>query len=77
MADWILLNGTKIDRAAFEANHAKANNQVWEKVSLSDAPEKPCLICQGIPLGAVAYRSATDILCAPCFERFVGPSTPP
>lgn len=80
MGDWILINGAKIDRAAFEANHARANDQVWEKIALvrDDGP-RTCLICgAGVPgEGVAAYTSSADILCAPCFDRFVGPSTPP
>jgi hypothetical protein len=81
MGDWILLNGERVDRAAFEANYAKALEQAWEKAALAnDEPIGSCLICAGaVPRGreTIAYRSFAGVLCAPCFERFVGPSTPP
>jgi hypothetical protein len=82
MADWILINGEKVDRAAFEANYAKANEQAWEKVALgANVLPRGCLICgaavQRETDRAIAYQSDVGTLCAPCFERFVGPSTPP
>jgi hypothetical protein len=81
VADWILINGAKIDRAAFEANYVRANDHAWEKIALGrDAEPRSCLICgAGVPgeAATVAYTSAVGILCAPCFNRFVGPSTPP
>lgn len=79
--DWILIDGKRVDRAAFEANYAKANAQACEKIVLApDATLRSCLICGGdVARGAatVAYTSSAGVLCAPCFERFVGPSTPP
>jgi hypothetical protein len=76
VADWILLNGAKVDRARFEANLDLAYEQDWEKAN-ADKPGT-CLICEGkIPQSSVAYVSPRAVLCAPCFERFVGPSTPP
>jgi hypothetical protein len=81
LAEWILINGAKIDRAAFEANYARANDHAWEKIALTrDDGARSCLICgAAVPdKGAtMAYASSAGILCAPCFERFVGPSTPP
>jgi len=79
--DWILIDGKKVDRAEFEARYAKADEQAWEKVALAGPLSPPsCLICEAAvarDAAAVVYASPAGVLCAPCFERFVGPSTPP
>jgi len=83
VADWILVDGVKVALADFEASYDKANNQVWEKVVIAAADGVAaghCLICgNAIPRERekYIYRSAVGVLCSPCFDRFVGPSTPP
>jgi hypothetical protein len=82
MSDWILINGEKVDRAAFEARYVKAIGHAWETTALAgDALPRRCLICGAdVPhkrAATVAYTSEAGILCAPCFDRFAGPSTPP
>jgi hypothetical protein len=83
MADWILINGVKVDLAGFEASCDKANNQAWEKVMTAEdgaVASGRCLICgDAIPRQRekYIYRSPAALLCSPCFDRFVGPSTPP
>ena len=83
MTDWILINGVKVDLVDFEASYDKANSQAWEKVMTAVAGEAVsgrCLICgDAIPREREKYihRSAAGVLCSPCFDRFVGPSTPP
>ena len=83
MNGWILVNGVKVDLADFEASHAKANDQIWEKVMIAGACGAGggrCLICGDmIPRERekYIYRSTVGVLCSPCFDRFVGPSTPP
>jgi len=83
VADWILVNGVKVDLADFEASYDKANSQAWEKVVTAAAGATVsgrCLICgDSIPRvrEGYLYRSNAGVLCSPCFDRFVGPSTPP
>jgi hypothetical protein len=75
-ADWLLLNGVKVDRAKFEASLDVAYGQAWEKTRVEKV--STCLICEAsIACETTAYVAPRGILCAPCFERFVGPSTPP
>jgi hypothetical protein len=80
---WILVNGVKVDLADFEASCDKANDQVWEKVIIAvtgRTVEGRCLICGDEiprPREKYTYRSPAGVLCSPCFDRFVGPSTPP
>ena len=81
MTDWILINGVKVDLADFEVSYDKANNHVWEKaMTAGEAISGRCLICaDAIPRAGENYIhwSAAGMLCSPCFDRFVGPSTPP
>ncbi len=76
MADYILINGTRIEREFFDENLAEARECTW---SISRVPVTPdhqhCLVCGvGMGSGDTAYCAGNRWLCKYCHDHFIAPA---
>ena len=73
VAEWIIVNGARIERSFLEANVAEARSCVWQKTRWATADDHGhCMICS-IALGDTdpCYRSKGGWLDEYCFGRFI------
>ena len=79
MPDWVIVNGTRIEKTYFEENVADAKKYVWEKLTWANetVSHHHCIICS-IPvpqvrglIGETAYKSVGGYLCEHCHDTFV------
>ena len=73
VADWILVNGARIERSYFEANVQEACSVEWNIQTTSRSEgHAHCIICGiAIPEGAARMVSPNGDLCMYCFDEFV------
>lgn len=73
MAEYILVNGARVEREFFDDNLAEARGCTWklERVPAS-SDHHHCLVCGiGIESGAAAYRSGSRWLGKYCYDHFL------
>jgi len=73
VAEWVMVNGARIERSFLEENVSEARGYSWQCARW----EKPndhghCMICTvALAGGDVCYQSEGGWLCSYCFERFI------
>ena len=78
MAEWIDINGAKIEKQFLEENVAEAKTSTWKPAQWpKNLDHSHCIICTiAIPYknespSAAYYKSEGGWLCAYCYERFM------
>jgi len=73
MAEWVTVNGARIERGFFEENVAEARKYNWVKTHWDKVGDHGhCMVCNVTLSGNdPCYLSDTGWLCAYCFETFV------
>jgi hypothetical protein len=72
MAEYMLVNGSRIERTFFEENVAEARSYKWERKAVPDGEHQHCLVCTAA-IGAeeTALSSGGHWLCAFCFQNYI------
>lgn len=74
MAEWILVNGARLEKSFFEANLVEARGCDWQPcVRRPEKPHKHCVVC-GIASdesAGVGWCSDTRWLCQSCHREFI------
>ncbi len=73
MADYILVNGARIEREFFDENVAEARECKWTASEVpATAGHYHCLVCgAGIGSGEAAYHAGNRWLCKYCYDHFL------
>jgi len=73
MAEWVLVNGARIERSFLEENVSEARGYLWHKTRWDHPKDHGhCMICNAaLAEGNVCYRSEGGWLCPSCLERFI------
>ena len=76
MAEWLIVNGARIERSFFEENVSEARQYAWERTRWQEPKDHGhCMVCNiALAAGEECYRSCGGWLCPYCFTQFV--STP-
>ena len=78
MAEWVMVNGARIERSFLEENVSEARKYDWEQMRWEkNRDHGHCMICSVAQAGGdVCYRSKGGLLCSYCFERFIARDEP-
>ncbi len=73
MAEWVLVNGARIERSFLEESVSEAREYAWEKTHWEHPNDHGhCAVCNiELTDHDVCYQSAGGWLCPYCFERFM------
>ena len=73
MAEWVMVNGARIERSFLQENVSEARTYVWERGRWEKADDHGhCMVCNvALSESDVCYRSKGGRLCPYCFETFV------
>jgi hypothetical protein len=73
MAEWVVVNGARIERSFLEENVREARKYVWKKTRWARSSDHVhCIVCNvELTDHDACYRSEEEWLCPYCFERFL------
>jgi hypothetical protein len=73
MAEWVIVNGSRIERCYFEDSVAEAKKYDWVKTNWDNpVSHGHCIVCNVTLSGDdPCIRSNGGWLCSHCFEAFV------
>lgn len=73
MAEWVMVNGARIERSFLEENVAEARSYSWESTRWEKGNDHGhCMVCSVVLTGDMpCYCSKGGWLCPHCFGAFV------
>jgi hypothetical protein len=78
MAEWVMVNGARIERSFLEENVEEAEEYVWVSTHWDQADDHGhCMVCNVTLVGSdPCYGSDGGWLCEYCFEAFIAQREP-
>jgi hypothetical protein len=74
MAEWIIVNGARIEKSYFDANVTEARSKTWTPARWDKTSDHGhCLVC-GVTISLDKpdyFRSGSTSLCSYCFRNYV------